>query len=179
MIIRAVAIFARVAFTVARTAISIAANVTAGALSAGSWPSPIRYHSSNVSVGGSSKAGVRGANQVIGNIKKYEAAIEQAAQRGVIKAAIFVLRDVEQTPPKIPVDEGNLRASAFTHAYKGTKGPAVQLGFSAYYAWYVHEMVGANFQRPGAGAKFLEASLKRNKAKILDIIASEVRKVIR
>ena len=38
--------------------------------------------------------------------------------------------------------------------------PAVVLGFSAYYAWYVHEMVGASFQKtPGAGAKFLEAAI--------------------
>jgi len=34
-------------------------------------------------------------------------------------------------------------------------------------------MVGANFQRPGAGAKFFEAALKRNTDKIIDIVARE------
>jgi len=36
-------------------------------------------------------------------------------------------------------------------------------------------MVGANFQRPGAGAKFFEAALKRNQGKILEIIRQEAR----
>lgn len=53
--------------------------------------------------------------------------------------------------------------------------PFVVMGFSAYYATFVHEMVGASFQRPGAGAKFLEAAINRNKSIILATIKKNVR----
>ena len=46
----------------------------------------------------------------------------------------------------------------------------VALGFGAEYAAWVHENVGAKFQRPGAGAKFLEAALKREQNNIEKII---------
>ena len=55
------------------------------------------------------------------------------------------------------------------------KRPTVVLGFSASYAWFVHENIGATFQRPGAGAKFFEAGLKRNTPKMLKIIAQEAK----
>jgi len=53
---------------------------------------------------------------------------------------------------------------------KSQKGPVVAFGFSANYAVYVHEMYGAHFRRPGAGAGFFVASIKRNKGKILNAI---------
>jgi hypothetical protein len=87
------------------------------------------------------------------------------------------------------------QASSFM---KGFKGHSVVMGFTAYYAWYVHEMVGANFsgqpdkvkytkagkitsatkkytRREGAGAKFFEASLKRNYDKILETVARKAK----
>jgi hypothetical protein len=51
--------------------------------------------------------------------------------------------------------------------------PYIIFGFTAFYSIYVHEMVGANFKRQGAGAKFLEAALKNNKDAILKIIGQE------
>ena len=56
-----------------------------------------------------------------------------------------------------------------------TKGLAVLMGFSANYALFVHENMGANFKRPGSGAKFFEVTLKRNKEKILQIIGNNAR----
>ena len=44
------------------------------------------------------------------------------------------------------------------------------IGFSAAYAPFVHEMVDANFKKPGAQAKFLETPLKELSGKILQII---------
>jgi hypothetical protein len=46
-------------------------------------------------------------------------------------------------------------------------------GFSAGYAVFVHENIGAHFQRPGAGAMFFSASINRNHQTILKIIAEE------
>ena len=53
--------------------------------------------------------------------------------------------------------------------------PLVIMGFSANYALPVHEQVGANYQRPGAGAKFFQHSLTRNRKKILKTIQEEAR----
>lgn len=80
---------------------------------------------------------------------------------------------------KIPASEFDKRHKAVL-AYYGSavsklKKPAVVLGFSAYYAWYVHEMVGATFKRPGSGAKFLEAAIQRNADKIIEVIQKEVK----
>jgi hypothetical protein len=54
--------------------------------------------------------------------------------------------------------------------------PMVVLGYTAFYATYVHERVGVSFQRPGAGAKWLEAALKRNEAKILEVVRQEAKR---
>lgn len=119
---------------------------------------------------------MHGVDKVLRNLNKQVREIEGRTMKGLIQAAILVRKDMEQTSPTIPVDTGNLRASWFTDPHYQGKNPVVNLGFSANYAWYVHEMVGANFQRPGAGAKFFEAALKRNKAQILKIVAREARK---
>lgn len=58
---------------------------------------------------------------------------------------------------------------------QASKNPGVVLGFSANYAFIVHESVGKSFKRPGSGAKFFEASLKRNTKKILAVIQEEAR----
>lgn len=137
--------------------------------------------------------------------------IEKRTLRGLIRATILIRRDMETTPPLIPVDLGNLRASWFvvtsngsvvqgkSPSFKGEKadrlsqslmdtiseaqsqkvsstGPYVVFGFSAYYAAAVHEMVGAEFKRPGAGALFLSNALARNANQIVQVIAKEARK---
>jgi len=51
------------------------------------------------------------------------------------------------------------------------KDPVVMMGFSANYAMWVHENIGASFQRPGSGAKFFESSMKRNTDAVLQVIA--------
>lgn len=55
------------------------------------------------------------------------------------------------------------------------KYPALAMGFSAFYAWYVHENVGQRFRRPGSGAKFFQGALNRNKKQILNTIAKEAK----
>jgi hypothetical protein len=116
-------------------------------------------------------AKVTGINKVVRNLNQEINKIEARSMAGLIGAAIIVRRDMDHTPPKIPVDQGNLRASWFTDPYYQGSNPVVRLGFSAEYAWEVHEKVGANFKRPGAGAKFFEAALKRNQKKMLQEIA--------
>jgi hypothetical protein len=57
----------------------------------------------------------------------------------------------------------------------------VMIGYSAYYATYVHEKITRNqlaltFSRPGSGPKWLQASVLRNKDKIIKVIKKEAKK---
>jgi len=58
---------------------------------------------------------------------------------------------------------------------KGHHTPLVVFGFSANYAWYVHEDVSKNYKRSGSGAKFLEATLNRNTDTMLKIMSNTMK----
>lgn len=114
--------------------------------------------------------------EVMRNLNKEIKAIKGRTMKGYIRAARLVRRDMDRTPPLIPVgDTGNLRDSWFTQpAYRGTT-PILFLGFGAEYAIYVHENYGANFRRPNAGAGFFVAAINRNKERILEILMEETK----
>lgn len=116
--------------------------------------------------------------KVMTNLNKEVRAIEGRTMLGMIDAAIIIRRDMDRTPPLIPVMTGNLRNSWFTTPIPGSvlvKNPTLIFGFSANYAAYVHEMVGAHFKREGAGAKFFAAALDRNHREILEAIRKEAK----
>ena len=59
---------------------------------------------------------------------------------------------------------------------------SLMMGFSAFYAVFVHENVGATFRQPkegvmkaATGAKFLQAAVAKNQSKIIRIIQKEAR----
>jgi hypothetical protein len=79
---------------------------------------------------------------------------------------------------------GGDHSSVVTESKAGvlSKNPAIRMGFSAFYAVFVHENVGAEFSQPedgsikaATGAKFFEAALKREAPKILRIIEKEAK----
>ena len=115
-------------------------------------------------------ANVKGFSKVKANLRKALKQIENQSAKGLIQSAILIRVDMDKTPPLIPIDLGNLRASWFTNSFRTFKGPGLMMGFSANYAAAIHEKVGAKFQRPGSGPKFFEASLKRNRKEIINII---------
>lgn len=118
---------------------------------------------------------IKGVDKVLTNLNKEINKIKKRSMEGLIEAVIMLERDMDETPPTIPIDLGNLRASFFRDPrYIGDR-PIIVFGFNASYAWWVHENVGANFKRPGSGAKFLEAALKRNEKRILEIIRDTVK----
>lgn len=121
------------------------------------------------------KTGIQGLDTVVSNLNKEISRMKRASLKGLLKAAAMIRVDMDKTPPLIPVDTGYLRSSWTVYALNPMVGLVVRMGFAAYYAWYVHEMVGANFKRPGAGAKFFEAALKRNYHKILKMVHKEAR----
>jgi len=110
---------------------------------------------------------IEGVDNVMANLNKEILAIQGRTLQGLIEAAIVIRRDMDITPPLIPIDLGNLRGSYSMDAYINQGNPVVTMQFTASYAWWVHENVGANFQRPGSGAKFFESALKRNTDTIL------------
>ena len=76
---------------------------------------------------------------------------------------------------KIGTDHGTVMAKEMGQI-RAVPMPVVSMGFSAYYAWYVHEMVGdINWNRMLSGPKFFEASINRNKRRALKLIAKEAR----
>jgi hypothetical protein len=91
----------------------------------------------------------------------------------LIEGAIIIRRDMDRTPPMIPIATGNLRDSWFAEpnpTFFG--GPSITIGFTANYAVFVHEMVDKNnkkinWSRPGSGPKFFETSLFRNTGEVL------------
>ena len=150
-------------------------------------------------------SGLSGIDKVMGNLNKELEKLKKRSMPGMIKAAIHIRRSMEDTPPLIPVDLGNLRASWFTvtgtgqdvggtpqfigeadheadHAAaknmvqaKVIGKPMVGMGFSAVYASAVHENTTAKRQRPGSGGKFFESALKRDHATILKIVSEDMK----
>ena len=117
-----------------------------------------------------------GFDQVVKNLNKAIQEIEGRSMKGLIRAVAFIRYDMDHTQPLIPVGEtGNLRSSWISEAIYVKGKPAVICGFGANYAVYVHENIGANFQRPGAGAMFFSAALNRNHKRILEIIREEAK----
>lgn len=57
--------------------------------------------------------GLIGVDKVMVNINREMMKIQGRSVKGLIKAAIVIRRDMDKTPPLIPVDLGNLRASFF------------------------------------------------------------------
>lgn len=121
-------------------------------------------------------------------VRRLNAAIRGLPQytlKGLLDAAKIVKRDCEITPPLTPLDTGNLRASFFVTSWivdvGGWGTPYVALGYTAYYAPYVHEKTGESVEwsRPGSGPRWFEQALRRNTRNILERIAHTSRLKIR
>lgn len=110
---------------------------------------------------------------VVDNLVKEIDKIERGSVTGLLNGIVLIRRSMDRNPPLIPVDTGNLRQSWFVTTFTGeTTGKFFAImGFSANYALLVHEDVGVRFRRPNAGAKFFEASIKRNERAVLELIA--------
>jgi hypothetical protein len=63
--------------------------------------------------------GIKGFDEVIRNLNAEIEQIKERSMKGLIKSAIIIRRDMDRTPPLIPVDKGNLRASWFVVTTKG------------------------------------------------------------
>lgn len=101
-------------------------------------------------------------------VKKYRTSLSA----GLYASGLALQTDAQK---RSPVDTGALRASAETRrTLRGVDKVVVSVGFSARYALYVHENVGANFKV--GQAKFLEEPARLMETKIGEFVRTEVRK---
>lgn len=74
---------------------------------------------------------IQGLTKVIKNLNIEINQIKGRSMKGLIKAAILIRRDMDKTPPVIPVDLGNLRASSFIVASNMVKTDGTFVGPNA------------------------------------------------
>lgn len=163
-------------------------------------------------------AELHGLNKVLRNLNEKIRDIEGAGQKGLTRGAMHIRRLSQQ---KVPVDTGNLKASAYTisgsgaigagshPSFKGKKAdemasqhttvigeaqgrasreiePYAEVGFSAVYAWAVHENPRAGHTggvSPSGQSyksysevgeyKFLEKAFREGKAEVLRVVKKE------
>jgi len=102
---------------------------------------------------------------VLNNLNRQIGNIKQRSSAGLLAAGLLVQRGAQK---KVPVLTGNLKGSAYTRKVSAHE-PAVEVGFTAAYAIYVHENLEAHHDN--GEAKFLERSLNENRREILALIA--------
>lgn len=119
---------------------------------------------------------IKGFDSVLRNLNKEIKGIKDRSMSGLIESAILIRRDMDITPPIIPIDTGTLRASWYTQPFRFAFKIGIVMGFTANYAMIVHERTdpGINWKRPGSGPKFFEASIKRNISNILSIMKLKI-----
>lgn len=120
---------------------------------------------------------IHGFAEILKNLNVAILAITEGSKNGLLDVAKFIRRDMETTPPLIPIDTNNLRSSwtVIPMPKDAAGNHGLTMGFSAPYALWVHEMVDGNinWQRPESGPKFLQAAINRNYETILQIIADK------
>jgi hypothetical protein len=117
---------------------------------------------------------VYGADTVIKNMNKEIVKIKTVTSQRLLEVGLLVKgRSMKITP----VDKGNLYNSAYSNLDKTNPvRPFVEIGYTASYAVYVHEMPETyNFTKPGTGPKFLERALNES---IKEIIAHLNRPIV-
>lgn len=121
---------------------------------------------------------LHGMDHLFKNLSSSRKQVEQKAVEGLMKAGVFVRSEGMRETPE---DTGVLVGSWYGPVSKDhpTMGPVVEIGLTEDYAPPVHEMVGANFKKPGSKAKFLEDPLKRNTGKITEFIGDSVKSLLK
>lgn len=125
-------------------------------------------------------AKIKGLNKVLGNLNKEIGKIKDATDAGLLAGALHIQRDAQK---RVPIEYGNLRASAYTQPHPD-KAHVVQVGFGSSYAAAVHENMEQKWKgkprKSGLGSywgpegepKFLEKAIAETKDLVLRTIAA-------
>jgi len=110
---------------------------------------------------------VTGAKEILSNMKKHQKLLGLGVAAGLKAAGLALQRESQQL---VPVDTGNLKASAFTRAEGSGLNTAVTVGYTAAYALFVHELIGMKLEgqpRPGGRGRYWDPA-GRGRAKFLE-----------
>lgn len=146
---------------------------------------------------GTTYISVKGVDDVINNLRKTSGATTRQMRLGLYAAGLHLQRLSQEMAP---VEQGKLKASAFTRDMSTPSKSLVLVGYAnVRYAEYVHEQVAMKWRgkkrkgtradglpRKGrywdpqgkAGAKFLERPFKDEFFTLMDIIKKSVSKAI-
>lgn len=128
---------------------------------------------------------------VISAMRKVRAKHEKQFEKGLKKGGLFIYRKSLEI---VPVDQGNLRASGFIRVEGSGFMTEVVIGYTAFYAIYVHEdlelrhgtaynewyaqeiAAGILHSRgPNQQAKFLEQPVRTHRNQIVNLIVQEMK----
>jgi hypothetical protein len=124
---------------------------------------------------------IEGIDKVLTNLNAEIRNIHLRTKAGMREAALIVRRRSQQLTP---VKTGNLKGSAYTLARDMAVGPGAEIGYTAAYAPFVHEipppfMAGSGQRHathhPPGQWKFLETALIEKRREILDVIERAAR----
>jgi len=139
---------------------------------------------------------LKGADEAIQALADKHRASGKALKLGLYQAGLYLQR---LSQLKVPVEQGKLKASAFTRDVSTGTTTIVLVGYGANYAHYIHEQVqmkwkgkkrkgkradglprkGRYWDPNGKGqAKFLEQPFKNNFPQMLKIIEQSLIKVM-
>jgi len=115
---------------------------------------------------------ITGTTNVIKNMKRYSDMQAIGLRKGLIRGGLFLQREAQKI---VPVDTGNLKASAGTRNVGNLlhfPDVVVHFGDGANYAVYVHENLDSKHNE-GQLAKYLEKPAKEKRDEILRMIREE------
>jgi hypothetical protein len=114
---------------------------------------------------------VTGLQTVMANLNKEIRGIRGRTKTGMWLAGLFIKG---AALPKTPVKTGNLRQSAYVIARDGSGGPGAEIGYTAAYAVYVHE-IDKNYVAPGTSWQYLKKAVEESRKAVLDIVRRTAR----
>jgi len=128
---------------------------------------------------------VIGLENILANIQREMMAVRGRTYKGMFAAMKFLEKEMDTTPPLVPIDTRKMRDSWFILGSPHPTNPIVFAGYTATairngeevkYPNIVHENVGAiNWTRPGSGPKWLQIHWDRNRNEMLMIVAQHAR----
>ena len=106
-----------------------------------------------------------GANEALGRLNREIRKLQRNTKKGLGVAATMVKG---RSQVRTPVDTGNLKASHYVTFGGSNKNPIAEVGTTAWYSVYVHEMI--HIGHVIGEAKFLENAIRASHDDILRVI---------
>ena len=112
-----------------------------------------------------------GREEVLRNLKRALDRVREGARAGLEEAGRLI---EERSRARTPVATGALRDSAYTAAGEtAASDPAVEVGYTAAYAAFVHEDLEARHET--GEAKFLERAVQESEDDVVRIVRERAR----